>query len=115
MREAAAQGLLKLGPPGIDQLLDHFLATQDCYSQEQVAEELQRAGLIPSLLARYGGETWVRETKAVQRLAEMGKTSYLRSVLQNGFAPEGRNKFLKDLCGHPDRRMQALGEQLRHT
>ncbi len=115
VREAAAGALLKLGPSGIDQLLDHFLTTQDCYSQEQIAEEMQRAGLIPSLFSHYGGETYDRQTKAIQRLTEMGKTSHLQSMLQNGFEPERGKEFLKDLSSHPDPRMQAVGEELANA
>ncbi|MGD0697528.1 MAG: HEAT repeat domain-containing protein [Terriglobia bacterium] len=50
VREAAARSLVALGSEGLHFLFRQFLVSGDKYSQEQIAEEIQRAGLLPQLL-----------------------------------------------------------------
>lgn len=102
VREAAVRTLKALGPEGVDLLTEHFLATEDRYSREQIADEFQRAGLIPQLLARCVENGNSRETAVLSQLVEMGKTSYIFSVLDLG---EGRadlrKAFLRKLGQEP--------------
>lgn len=50
VREAAARSLVALGGEGLHFLFRQLLVSGDKYSQEQIAEEIQRAGLLPYLL-----------------------------------------------------------------
>lgn len=107
VREATARTLLVFGRVGIDQLSDHFLETSDRYSCEQIADEMQRAGLIPTLLTQYGQQTDGREARVIEHLAKMGKTSYLLAVVVNSTDRELRKKFLEDVGSYPDPQIQA--------
>ncbi len=83
VREAAVRTLLSFGPASVERLLGHFVTTQDRYSLEQIAEELQRAGLLPVLLSEYGHQGDGRKTQVIERLIGMGKSNLL-AVLESG-------------------------------
>lgn len=113
VRQAAVRTLQSFGPAGLELLTTHFLATQDRYSREQVADEFQRAGLIPELLLRCAGTGNGRETAVLKNLAQMGKTSYMISVLENGEAKgELRKKFLQQFGRYPDPQIHQWVEQV---
>jgi HEAT repeat protein len=95
VREAAARTMLVYGQVGNEQLATHFLSTEDRYSQEQIADEMQRAGLIPSLLAQYATESGGSTGRVLERLVSMGKTSYLVSLLAQTSERSVRQKFLQ--------------------
>jgi len=107
VREAAARTLLVFGRVGSDHLVSHFLGTEDRYSREQIADEIQRAGLIPSLLAQYGSGEDGAEGRVIEQFAQMGKTSYLVSVLQSSSERELRKKFLQRFGRYPDPQIRA--------
>ena len=107
VREGAARTLLVFGRVGTDQLTQHFLGTKDRYSQEQITDEMQRAGLIPVLLAQYASETDAKGGQVIEQLAEMGKTSYMLEVLQSSSERSVRKKFLQDFGRHSDPQIQA--------
>lgn len=102
VREAAARTLLVFGRAGSEQLAQHFLETEDRYSREQIADEMQRAGLIPNMLAQYASGRDGAETEVIDMLVQMGKTSYLVSVLQGSPERNLRQKFLEDFGREPD-------------
>ena len=103
VRETLVRTLRSFGPPGLELLTAHFLSTQDQYSREQIADEFQRAGLIPELMTRCAETGNGRETAVLRHLAEMGKTSYMISVLENGKGRgELRQKFLQQFGQSPD-------------
>ncbi|HKT13589.1 MAG TPA: HEAT repeat domain-containing protein [Terriglobia bacterium] len=113
VREAAVRALRGFGRPGLKLLTSHFLATRDRYSREQVADEFQRAGLVPELMTS-GFETGNgRETAVLRNMVEMGKTSYMISVLEEG---EGNGKlrksFLRQFGTSPDPQIQQWVERL---
>jgi HEAT repeat protein len=112
VREAATQTLLVFGRAGLDQLANHMLQTQDRYSREQIADEMQRAGLIPALVAQYASSTDDRETRVFGQLVEMGKTSYLVATLISSADQTLRIKFLKDFGKDPDPRIRAWVKKL---
>ncbi|MFB3923613.1 MAG: HEAT repeat domain-containing protein [Terriglobia bacterium] len=112
VREAAARTLLVFGRVGSDQLNSHFLSTQDRYSQEQIADELQRAGLIPNLLVQYGGEAEGNEGRVLEQLIQMGKTSYVVSVLQTSSDQRLRRKFLMSYGRYLDPQIRAWVQQV---
>jgi HEAT repeat protein len=107
VREAAGRTLLVFGRVGSGYLAEHFLQTQDRYSQEQIADEMQRAGLIPGLLAEYAIGDGGAQGRVIEQMAHMGKTSYLVSVLRSTSELDLRKKFLEDFGRHPDPQIQA--------
>jgi hypothetical protein len=113
VREAAVRVLRGFGRLGVELLTLHFLATPDRYSREQVADELQRAGLIPELLAGCVETGNGRETSVLKNMAEMGKTSYMISVIE---CREGnvelRRKFLMQFGRYPDPQIHQWVEQV---
>lgn len=113
VRETAVRTLRGFGQPGLDLLTTHFLSTRDRYSREQIADEFQRAGLVPALLTRCTETGNGQETAVLRHLAEMGKTSYLIAALENG-AGNGklRKSFLRLLGQSPDPQIQQWVEQV---
>lgn len=102
VREAATRTLFSFGREGLSQLYEHALTTTDRYSKEQIADEIQRAGLIPALLAQYAQGGNGKETRVIAQLADLGKTSYILDALE--IIPEInlRRKFLTDFGQHSD-------------
>ena len=80
VREAVVRSLLSFGPAGAERLLQHFLTTQDRYSLQQIAEELQR-GLL-SFWPGQGG-VWGKR-QVMERLIVLGKASYSPPRLDSG-------------------------------
>ena len=113
VRETAVRALRVFGREGVDLLTFHFLATTDRYSREQVADEFQRAGLIPELVARCVETGNGRETTVLKNLVEMGKTSYMISVIERRKGNlELRRKFLMQFGRYPDPQIQQWVEQV---
>lgn len=112
VREAAARTLLVFGRVGTDQLYDHFLETEDRYSSEQISDEMQRAGLIPTLLSQYGNEGNDREARVIAQLAQMGRTSYLLAILLSSSDRNLRKKFLENFGRHADVQIKAWVKHL---
>jgi HEAT repeat protein len=112
VREAATRTLLGFGRVGTDQLSAYFLETDDRYSREQIADEMQRTGLIPAILMQYASVPESREAQVIERFTQMGKTSYLLEVVRRD--PNGilRKKFLEDFGRHPDPQIRAWVEDL---
>jgi len=106
VREAASRALLVFGRVGSDALIGHFLSTEDRYSREQIADEMQRAGLVPALLAQYAAERESSEP-VIDMLVQMGKTSYLVWALENSPDLNVRKKFLISYGREPDPQVQA--------
>jgi len=113
VRETAVRTLRAFGTEGLDLLTAHFLATDDRYSREQVADEFQRAGLIPYLLTRCADTGNGREMMVLKNLVEMGKTSCMISVLERGTGNgELRKTFLQQFGDHPDPQIHQWVEQV---
>ncbi|HXJ94746.1 MAG TPA: HEAT repeat domain-containing protein [Terriglobia bacterium] len=99
VREAAAQTLVAGGRSGLQKLFEHFLETCDRYSQEQVIEEVERAGLLLPILAAYGEPGRKLETHFVEEMVARGFGDVLLPVLQNV----------------PPEKLRALARELTHT
>jgi hypothetical protein len=84
VREAAVRVLLSFGPAGAERLREHFLTTRDRYSLEQIAEELERAGLLSVLPGEYGRDGDCRKAQVIELLTELGKSNYLPAGLASG-------------------------------
>lgn len=110
VREAAAHTLAELEQ--YDLLLDHLVCSDDRYSREQIAEELERSGFLSRLLASYARTADEREKRVVEELARIGKTSYIIALLQNGAPPRLRERFLVDFEQHADPQLRAWVERL---
>ncbi len=107
VREAVTRTLLAYGRAGFEELLDQLLNTQDRYTKEQIADAFQRAGLIPALLAQYAKDGEGIETRVLEQLVYMGKTSYLVTVLDNGSDGKLRGKFLANFGRHADPQIRS--------
>ena len=107
VREAAVRTLLSFGRRGLDQILSHFLTTPDRYSKEQIADDIQRAGLIPAILTQYGANGECRETHVLEQLADLGKTSYLLASLTASSNHPLRQKFLASYGRHADLQIRS--------
>ena len=110
VREAAVKTLAALGEFGL--LLDHLIWSDDRYAREQIAEELERNGFMSKLLVQYSGDTGLREKRAVEQLARLGKVSYIIAFLQNGAPPRLREKFLLEFGLDADPRVRAWAQQI---
>jgi len=102
VREASAQTLCARGTAGVECLIDHFLSTGDRYSQEQVAEQLARSGLLPSLVAAFGMAGRERETSFVEGIVRLGRGAALLPVLRSALPLAQREMLLRSLSSHPD-------------
>jgi HEAT repeat protein len=102
VREAAARALLVFGRGGVDQLTEHFLATNDRYSREQIADEMQRAGLIPAVLDQFAATADSRAGQVLDFLTSMGKTSYLVTYLSRSADHTLQRKFIESFGQRPD-------------
>jgi HEAT repeat protein len=107
VREGAVRTLLSFGDAGTAVLYDYFLASEDRYSREQIADEWQRAGVIPTLLGHYAQQAQSRERQVIEQLAHMGKTSYIIGLLLGSSDPALRKKFVQDFGRHSDRQIQS--------
>jgi HEAT repeat protein len=107
VREAAVRTLLSFGDSGVAVLYDYFLTSEDRYSREQIADEWQRAGVIPTLLGNYSRQPHSRERQVIEQLAHMGKTSYLIGLILGSADAPLRKQFLQDFGRHSDPQIQS--------
>jgi HEAT repeat protein len=85
VRESAARTLAQMGTAGISEMYHNFLESQDAYGSEQVAEQIQRGGLVHDLLHGLGegGDARAQAYAVCAKLVRMGKTSLLTSTLES--------------------------------
>ncbi len=114
VREAAAKALLGFGQLGMNYLYDNLLGTQDRYSREQIVDAMQRGGLIADLLTDYGNAADGRESKVIEQLARMGKTSYLLTLLMRSSDRALRKKFLNQFGSDQDPQIKAWVWDVAH-
>ena len=83
VREASVKTLAAFGSAGRQQLAQRFLDTSDRYASEQIAEEMQRGGIVAEMLPALGGSNGnMAQAKSVFfKLVQMGKTSLLTDLL----------------------------------
>lgn len=86
VRESAAESLGTIGG-GLPELYNEFVKTTDLYQSEQIAEHIQRGGLMAHLIAELheGGDARKRAFTVCQKLSLLRKTSLLSTFLA---APE---------------------------
>lgn len=112
VRKEAARTLRCQGKDGINELLDHLLETEDCYSREQVAEELQQDGYIQDLLDHYPEGVGPRERQVIEQLVRLGRARHLIPAPQQGNPLVNHHALLRDFGQHPDPRVRAWVNQV---
>lgn len=111
VRQAAVRTLLTFGRCGIEQIFSAFAKSDVPDSMEQIADEIQRAGLIPVLLAELNEPHNEPARQAIERLTAMGKSSCLVASLQNG-SGQALTKFVESFSGSASPTMQSCLEAL---
>jgi HEAT repeat protein len=111
VREAAARTLAARGRSGVRRLFEHFLSTEDRYSQDQVAEQIARAGLLSSVIERYGEFGHELETRFVEELVMRGFGHILLTTLRNGVRPEKSQVLIQDLSRHSNGNVEMFLRQ----
>lgn len=83
VREASVKALAAVGQVGRQQLAQHFLETNDRYASEQIAEEIQRRGILADMVPALGSKNGqvMEATGVCAKLVRMGKTSLLIDLL----------------------------------
>lgn len=86
VRAAAAEALLKIGPPALSAIVETLKEHKDRYAKEQIAEELQRSGMVEELIHSLGySDDPLLELKRnlLIALASLGMTNFLKWASQN--------------------------------
>ncbi len=112
VRQEAVHGLLKLGEEGTGHLINHLLETNDRYSREQVAEQIQQDGYLPGLLRRYAAGADSNGRRVIEQFIRMGRTGYLLSLLRQPELSAARAALVRDLADHGDARVRAWAEKV---
>jgi HEAT repeat protein len=112
VREAAAQALSAEGDRGVGGLLDHFSNTQDRYSQEQIAEQIGKSGLLPSILESFGIPGRDSETRFVEGMVRIGQGEALLAALENGTAKRCLDILKRAFASNADIAIRCFAERL---
>jgi hypothetical protein len=109
VREAAIQTLISLGPEGRHQLYEHFLATPDRTTRQQILEVIERRGLLSALVEEYSAGAKGVEARMVEQFANDVAAQGLSGVLC-ALHPDVLQKFLDRMLPHVEAKLQSLGE-----
>ncbi|MGH9509321.1 MAG: HEAT repeat domain-containing protein, partial [Terriglobales bacterium] len=117
VREAAVKTLGAFGVAGLSELYKYFVSTGERYESEQIAEEIQRTGLVDNLLTALGsgGETSRLAEAVCRKLTVMGKTSLLTNAVAQRIPTEARLLLMEALMAAPTPRYVAILETLAET
>jgi HEAT repeat protein len=118
VREAASKALIQMGDLGADFVLEAFIHSQDPYTNEQICEELQRSGLlvtmldnIPSLGASavlrdsalmdssVADERYTLALLVVRKMVAVGKITMLLMLLRGPIRSDIKLLLLRELMG----------------
>jgi HEAT repeat protein len=99
VREAAVKGLIVFGSSGEDQLFRYFISATDRYACEQLAEEMQRAGMVPALMDVLGSNDPRADLASgvFQKLVLLEKDSMLLQGVTSPELPESSRLRLLDI------------------
>lgn len=95
VRECAVQELYAAGQCGIHAIFSALSNIRDPRFLEEVAEGIQRFGLVPELARAFQKEKDEGAYRAVRRLIDMGKLSYLGFALARGSQPSNAEWLLQ--------------------
>jgi uncharacterized membrane protein len=103
VREGAAQTLSAFGHRGSNELYRYFIVAKDRYAAEQITEEIQRTGMIRTLLEELsgGGEEAGLAQDVCRKMTLMGKTTLLTQAVAANIAPEARILLMEALMEAP--------------
>ncbi len=93
VREAAIQALVSLGANEKHQLYEYYLSCQESAVQAQIAEVIQRSGLMSELVEEYSAGVKGVKALVVEELASHSACAGLSLVLRD-IAPEIQRKFM---------------------
>lgn len=105
VREAAVRSLRNMGDFGIEQIYRTFLASEDRYAAEQIAEEIQRSGMLAELLANIESEEQRRQAMLVcRRMVAIGRVTMLLAYLMSPVHPSLKLLLIRELsaCTTPE-------------
>jgi len=103
VREAAVQSLTIFGRSGEDEMCRYFVRTTDRYGSEQVAEELQRNGVVAELVRTFeDAEKSALASSVFHKLILLGKTPMLLHLAAAEDAPLGVQLHLVELLAADD-------------
>ena len=109
VREAATKTLISLGQEGKEQLFEHFLASRDHPTRQQIIEVIERTGLMSSLVEEYGAGVNGLKALMVEQLASDAASLGLSGVLRTS-SPEVRQKFLDRILPQVEAKLRFLEE-----
>jgi HEAT repeat protein len=117
VREAAVGTLRAFGMAGLNELFRYFAATSDRYESEQIAEEIQRTGMIEQLVTALasGGEASRLADAVCRKMATMGKTSLLLNAVAARIPQEARILLMDALMVAPTAKYMSILETLAET
>lgn len=104
VREAAIQALISLRPEDRHELYRFYLGCEDRNIRNQIAEMLQRTGLMSRLVEDYSGGVRGLPALVVEELASHSAPAGLWGILQTT-APDIREKFMDRLLPFAHARM----------
>jgi len=108
VREACVRSLSQMEGFGIEQIINLFLTTEDRYGAEQIAEELQRSGILGDLLGQTDDLRVRQWTAAVtRRLMALGKTSMLLAHLDHSVSSSSKVFLIRELAATDSSRVVA--------
>jgi len=118
VREAATKALSQMGELGVDFVLEAFIHSQDRYTNEQICEELQRGGLLITMLenlpadaaldesALMAGRTLTADDQrrwmaamVVRKMVAAGMVTMLLMLLRGPIRPDIKMVLLRELAG----------------
>jgi HEAT repeat protein len=117
VREAAVRAVAALGPAAINRLYQRFVASQDQYASEQVADEIQRTGLFRDMLSALtsgGGDAEVAAA-ACKKMVLVGKTSLPLNAVLSLESPQARLILIDALSAAPTPEFMQILAHLQAT
>lgn len=100
VREAAVRSLCAMGDPGIAVIMDSFINVSDRYAAEQIAEEIQRNGLIEQALLYCKTLSELEQARLLtRRMVMLSKTSMLQAYLMGPIPYELKSVLISEMSG----------------
>lgn len=105
VREAAVKSLSAMGEAGLEIITDAFITTTDRYSAEQIAEEIQRNGLIEQALLNCDSHDDLEHARSLtRRLVLLNKTSMLQAYVMGPVPYQIKEMLIKEMSYSQEQR-----------
>jgi hypothetical protein len=117
VREAAVRTLSVFGSSGTNELYRYFISTNDLYASEQIAEGIQRGGLVPDLTAALTSsvEDAGLARAVFEKMAILGKTSLLITTVASVTKPQAQIALMESLTTSPTPELAAVLKMISET